>query len=342
MNERVLEELGLEPEAVAVFHTACEGGDDVRATCVEAGHDGATTERIIRSLVGSGLVAPAGEGDNRLVPVHPGKVLARTVTSAHRQISEAEALFADLKAVQEELQQAFDQYEERTATQRVIEVIFGVEAVNARLDELPFLPSRCLRPGPPLYGSYLPRDVAQLATGHRDRTIYDHGRFADPGEWHRIAKLVSLGQEARVSHVPLPIRVVVMEDEYAVLPLTGSDDGGAGAMIVHSSSIVTALGALFEEIWRRSTPFAPDPQESQLTSDNGIATDEIALLNLLLLGLSDEQVARRLAVSARTVRRRISAMQERMGVSTRFQLAARSVANGWQPVGQPDQEIAWA
>ena len=331
MHDGILDRLGIDADGLALFLAACESGDDVRATCVEAGHDGPTTRRLIESLREAGLIAPVGDNGGPLLPVNPGRVLAPALGSLQREVTDGQALLLELKDLQDTLQEGFGRYEERTASQRLVEVIFGADAVNERLESLPVrgCRDRCLRPGPPLKARRFESDVDQLGQLLEERTIYDRQRMEDPEEAERVSALAELGQLVRISHVPLPMRSVLVDESYAVLPLTADDTGEAGAIIVHSSSIVGALGALFEEIWRRSSPLG-----SASRHDNGdvtppVSSDDLALLDLMLLGLTDEALARRLGVSARTVRRRVSAMQDRLGVTTRYQLAAVATAMGW-------------
>jgi DNA-binding NarL/FixJ family response regulator len=52
-------------------------------------------------------------------------------------------------------------------------------------------------------------------------------------------------------------------------------------------------------------------------------------VTLLAAGLKDDAIARRLGVSTNTVRRRITALSQRLGVSTRFQIGLALGRQGW-------------
>jgi DNA-binding NarL/FixJ family response regulator len=52
------------------------------------------------------------------------------------------------------------------------------------------------------------------------------------------------------------------------------------------------------------------------------------VLELLQLGMKDETIARQLGVSLRTVRRRIAALMDDLGVDTRFQAGLEAARRG--------------
>jgi DNA-binding NarL/FixJ family response regulator len=53
------------------------------------------------------------------------------------------------------------------------------------------------------------------------------------------------------------------------------------------------------------------------------------LLRQLSRGAKDEQIARSLGVSLRTVRRRMADLFEELGVESRFQAGVEAVRRGW-------------
>ena len=65
--------------------------------------------------------------------------------------------------------------------------------------------------------------------------------------------------------------------------------------------------------------------------DGGEARPDLRrfLLEQLVAGASDEQIARNLGLSLRTVRRRIAALMTDLGVDTRFQAGVEASRRGW-------------
>jgi DNA-binding NarL/FixJ family response regulator len=67
-----------------------------------------------------------------------------------------------------------------------------------------------------------------------------------------------------------------------------------------------------------------DEAASDLPTD-----DERALIAMLASGLKDEAIARQLDVHVATVRRRITALVERLDATTRFQAGLQAARRGW-------------
>jgi DNA-binding CsgD family transcriptional regulator len=86
---------------------------------------------------------------------------------------------------------------------------------------------------------------------------------------------------------------------------------------------VEALTMLFELMWDRAAP-VPD-------MDFGDARPDLRrfLLQQLAAGAKDEQIARTLGLSLRTVRRRVADLLIELGVDSRFQAGAEAVRRGW-------------
>jgi len=57
--------------------------------------------------------------------------------------------------------------------------------------------------------------------------------------------------------------------------------------------------------------------------------EEIEVMQMILAGIPDAAVARRLGVSVVTVRRRSTRFRRRLGAVTRLQAVARAVQLGW-------------
>jgi DNA-binding NarL/FixJ family response regulator len=76
-------------------------------------------------------------------------------------------------------------------------------------------------------------------------------------------------------------------------------------------------------MWDKATPVAE--------LDRGAARPDLRRLLLLQLadGAKDEQIARTLGLSLRTVRRRIADLLIELGVDSRFQAGVEAVRRGW-------------
>ena len=59
------------------------------------------------------------------------------------------------------------------------------------------------------------------------------------------------------------------------------------------------------------------------------ASDQRLLLGQLAGGAKDEQIARALGLSVRTVRRRVADLLDELGADSRFQAGVEAVRRGW-------------
>jgi DNA-binding NarL/FixJ family response regulator len=83
------------------------------------------------------------------------------------------------------------------------------------------------------------------------------------------------------------------------------------------------MTSYFELLWERAVA-VPALERGDATPD----LDEL-LLAQLAQGAKDEQIARILGISLRTVRRRVASMMAELGVDSRFQAGVEAVRRGW-------------
>jgi len=162
-----------------------------------------------------------------------------------------------------------------------------------------------------------------LARGIAYRTVYGRSALERPEfVTENVMPCVEAGEEARI----LPevgVKLHLIDAEYAVVwpPLPGP------VLVIRPSALFDALAGLFEMSWRAAQPLG-------LTADGlgpAVRPHERRLLGLLAAGLNDDQVARVLGVSRRTVFRHLEALMARTGASSRFQLALHAARNDWIP-----------
>jgi DNA-binding NarL/FixJ family response regulator len=59
--------------------------------------------------------------------------------------------------------------------------------------------------------------------------------------------------------------------------------------------------------------------------------DELALLSLMSRGYTDEVVAQKLGLTARTLRRRLRSAMDKLGAASRFEAGYRLAQSDWIP-----------
>ncbi|MFI5678915.1 response regulator transcription factor [Streptomyces cellulosae] len=232
-----------------------------------------------------------------------------------------------LAATAEEMATAYEAGLLREEPSRLIEVASGEGAIAARLEEMYARAEHevCLFDTPPYLAPparQLDLQVDLLRRGIVSRGIYAASALEDPKVLSRTWNMVELGEQARV--LPsVPVKLLVVDGCRAMLPLTSSAAGGYCAVVVWHSAVTEALQKLFEMAWQQATPLGQPVGDGELNESEG------ALIRLLAAGMKDEAVARHLGVSLRTLRRRVSELQERLGAASRFQLGARAAQRGW-------------
>ncbi|MER5194122.1 LuxR C-terminal-related transcriptional regulator [Streptomyces sp. NPDC002755] len=215
----------------------------------------------------------------------------------------------------------------REQPSRLVEVASGEGAIAARLEEMYARAEHevCLFDTPPYLAPADPQVDLQadlLSRGIVSRGIYSATGLEDPKVLSRAFRMVELGEQARV--LPsVPLKLLVVDGCRALLPLTASAAGGYCAVVVWHSAVTEALQKLFELAWQQAAPLG------QAVDDGGLSESERTLTRLLAAGMKDEAVARHLGVSLRTLRRRVSELQERLGAASRFQLGMRASQRGW-------------
>jgi DNA-binding NarL/FixJ family response regulator len=232
-----------------------------------------------------------------------------------------------LAATAQEMSTVYDAGLLRERPARLVEVVDGEGANAARLEELYARAEHevCLFDSPPYLAPRTPQLDLQadlLSRGVSYRAVYAATALEDADVlWHAL-RMVELGEQARVLPT-VPVKLLVVDGHTAMLPLTAADAGGYCAVLIRHSAVTDALQRLFELAWQQATPLGQPVADGELTEG------ERTLTRLLAAGMKDEAVARHLGVSLRTLRRRVSDLQERLGAASRFQLGMRAAQRGW-------------
>ena len=157
-----------------------------------------------------------------------------------------------------------------------------------------------------------------VAEGRRSRAIYPIRVLQEAPDV--IRRRAEAGEQIRV--LPdLPTRMFVIGTTHAVLPepLGFIDEPRT---LVRQQGIVEALALLFELYGERADPVLG-------VGDHVQPDVRRALLRQLANGAHDEQIARQLGLSLRTVRRRVADLMTELGADSRFQAGVEAVRRGW-------------
>lgn len=323
----VLHVLGFRPEEERVYRcvlarAVCSVDEIVTST-------GTPRDAVVSALAGLELAGLVGRTEDaaELYSALPPEAAVLPLL-LRRQEELAEALLAGRKLV--------DSYNEGRRSSQLVTVVDGPGAVARMASLLMRRATRecsgCDRPPysrPPTVDPY---ELAMLARGIRFRVIYDSR--AVELQVDNLRRLVGAGEQARVLS-STPVKFMAVDGQVALVqlaaPVTGGDDGGRRdpvGLVVRRSDLLDALLAMFEQQWANAVPLRladepADPKEADPKQADG------ELLALLLAGLTDTAIAGQLGLSRRTVVRRVRALLDRAGVSSRMQLGWHVARAGW-------------
>ncbi|MFF4361610.1 LuxR C-terminal-related transcriptional regulator [Streptomyces sp. NPDC001604] len=213
-----------------------------------------------------------------------------------------------------------------------VEVITDAGRIHRLLDDLVDLVQTdvaSLHPGPlptaEVLRCGLERDRVHIGRGARVRTVYP-SRFANvPYVQQHLQDLIALGSEVRLSPT-VPLHIIVADGRIAVLPID-PDEPQKGVILARGAALVRSYAALYEYCWHAASP---------VTTDHGVeppthaATEQQqTVVRLMATGIKDEQIARHLGISLRTLSRVTSEVMQQLGAESRFQAGVRALELGW-------------
>lgn len=165
------------------------------------------------------------------------------------------------------------------------------------------------------------QDVEMLERGVDGRIIYPAQAARRPDVMEYLTEFAARGAEVRVLGT-VPNRMVIADRTRALVPETPGQQGGR-CLLITGPVLVRALYTEFREMWRASLPVGIGPEDS--LSWDGVR----AIVAVLDSGVTDGVAARRLGISERTMRRRVSAVMDLLGASSRFDAGVKAAKAGW-------------
>lgn len=281
-------------------------------------------------LADAGLLRRTGPGRYEAVP--PEAAIEWLVD---RRRLETEARLAAVRTVVSDFAQLYHSGRMGSGPAGVLEVLAGEEAVKRVITELQRTVGVELLgfDRPPYVGrpddshdtneSELEGTRQLLARGVDIRVVYCAESLDRPGRLETLIRLAEEGERSRfVAHLPFKLRIA--DRRIGLFPLV--DGVYDNIALLHPSRLLDALVELFDVYWERGRPLAGLPQAA---AQERPAEADLLVLRLLNAGLKDEAIGRHLGVSPRTATRKIAAVVESLGVTSRFQAGAEAAARGW-------------
>ncbi|MFL6118088.1 LuxR C-terminal-related transcriptional regulator [Actinophytocola sp.] len=178
------------------------------------------------------------------------------------------------------------------------------------------------RSSPARFTSQESLQTRRMAAGVRYRVLYHRAVYDDLDLFAGVTRMIEHGEDARVL-ADHPVKLLIGDDRIALLVPEPARAGVEGALVVHASGLLQAFAGLFETLWTLGVPVSTATPATQLSDEDR------KIITLMAAGLTDEAIARRLNLSRRTVVRRIAALLDRLGATTRFQAGVQAANRGW-------------
>ncbi|MFJ2111809.1 helix-turn-helix domain-containing protein [Streptomyces sp. NPDC087850] len=302
------------------------------------------TERALRKLERHGLAAQSSARTGRWVAAPPTVALGALLTQHRHELEQAE-----LAAVV--LAEEYRAESTETAVHDLIEVVTGASAVAHRFRQLQLGATRevcALVTGQPMAVAGRDNEAEEeraAARGVTFRVVIEREVLSLPTGISELTAALHRDERVRVTE-RVPTKLVIADRSLAMVPLTRGGTEPA-ALVVHASGLLESLLGLFEAAWReglplrlrgaedgeaageeggvRGGPYGPVVEERPPGPDD----TDLEILSLLLAGMTDARVAKRLDLGLRTVQRRVKGLMELSGVTTRLQLGWHAYEKDW-------------
>jgi DNA-binding CsgD family transcriptional regulator len=330
----MLEAVGLSADQQAVYLQLLETSPATAAQLRDR-VPGARIRPAIAALEAAGLVSRLTGQPARYQPAPPDMALEILVRSREQQLQQVRLEVARLA-------ERFRAGHGSARPEEVVEVVTTRDATLQRWEQLQRSARHEVRSfDRPPYASNILSNAAEmegLIAGKTFRAVYARDGLELPGRLAAMRRYVAAGEQARVT-TDLPVKMFLADNALGLIPLEHPDraDSADSALVIHSSSLLDTLSALFEKVWATAVPmrFGPgdDARPAGLDdipdgSEPG-EPDHRTLLGLLAAGLTDEAIGRQLGWHPRTVQRHVRQLMTELGAQTRFQAGLQASRRGW-------------
>ncbi|MFC9794372.1 LuxR C-terminal-related transcriptional regulator [Streptomyces sp. NPDC127584] len=292
----------------------------------------AERERCRTELTGLGLIEPpTGPGPGAApAVVAPDVALLRLLQHERERLESRLAETSRAHTALETLAGPFLRAGTETGSEVEVQIVDDPERVRRELADLTNTVRRSVHSM--LTGSVrredmareLDRDRDRVARGVRVQAMYSQRVGQVPEMVQHLAERAALGVEVRLSPV-VPMNMVLADENFALLP-TDPRDPDSAAVLARGPGLVRSYLALYAYCWNAATPYGhaePAPHDG-----GGLTEQQRAALRMLASGIKDEQVARSLGVSLRTVSRLISEVMQELGAASRFEAGVQAARLG--------------
>lgn len=332
----MLEPLGMDSTSEAIYRAMLvHNGEPLADLVRHMGLDRTEIDLAVGRLRDLGLVRPSLERAGQLWAIEPlaklEALLARRqadLNASGQRLEKCRAAVADLIAEHTKRQHATALAMDRLAGPDQVQDRLVTLSRTARSEVVGLFPDV----GRPGTSADMSRHLNRLVLEQEipTRWVYlDSVRNSRPTLGY-LDRLAERGAQIRTA-ATLPTSLIIFDRTTALIPANPHDKTGAHVrqaaafVVVSLHGIVDALHALFDMVWDMAQAIG-----RPLRSDaRGLTSQRAAFMRLLGEGLTDEAIANRLGISARSARRIASTLMEQLGARSRFQAGVRAAQRGW-------------
>jgi DNA-binding NarL/FixJ family response regulator len=299
---------GLSQEARLTYSTIAKEGSALVDSDLPAVHE----------LADLGLIHLSPDGE-RFVPVDPRQVELELSGELRQQVwrlqVRASALERDITDLTAEY---LESQGEEHGSVRYIE---GLQAIAAFIEQVSRDAHEEIVTAQPGGGrpaevleAALPLAIEQLGRGVRLRTLYQHSaRFSEATKQY-VREVVQHGAEVRTLEEFFD-RMFIIDRSMAIIAGNASRTAAA---VITDQAVVAFLADLFDRSWQRALEFRPT--RAALSSSEVVPEIHTMIKRLLIEGLTDSAIAKRIGVSERTYHSHLAKIRKELGAESRLQL----------------------
>src|SRR3984957_1686426 len=255
----MLDAVGLTAEQQAIYLALLDSSPAPAAPLRGRG-PGARVRPAIAALESAGLVSRLTGQPVRYRPAPPDVALDVLVRAREQELRQVRLEVARLA---ERCRAGLDS----VRPEEVVEVVTTRDATLQRWEQLQRGARHEVRSfdRPPYASDILVNDaeMAGLQAGKTFRAVYARAGLDLPGRLAAMRRYVAAGEQARGT-ADLPVKMFLADNALGLIPLERPDraDSADSALVIHSSSLLDTLSALFEKVWATAVPlrFSDDEQ----------------------------------------------------------------------------------
>lgn len=167
--------------------------------------------------------------------------------------------------------------------------------------------------------------LAGAAAGGAAVRVLGHDKLREGVPGLSLRALARGGAEVATAPV-VPPAIVIVDSRVALMALTGPSEGDAGgAFLLRDPSVAGYLASAIDCFWAMALPL----HDFSEPADGGLSPVDLALLRLLAQGKTQQEAARSLHLSVRTVSRRIADLKQQLKADSPLQAGMEAVRRGW-------------